>query len=180
LFETIGDYDRCIDLEDYGELENCHPGRRALLANGETAFGIIAELNPRLLKRIGIDFHAYRAAFFELDIPLRGDLVKADKSKKRYRPIPKFPEVVLAFAVVVDEDVPVQKVRQFILDYDSDIMEDVKLFDIYRGSSLPEGKKNLAFNVYYRLVDRTLTETEANVVHEEIARKIRKHGWELR
>jgi len=179
LLETIGDYKQRIDLEDYGDLENCHPGRRALLANGETAFGLIAELNPRLLKRIGIDFHGCRAAFFELDIPLLWD-VKAGGSKKKYMPIPKFPEVVLALAVVVDEDVPVQKVRQFILDYDSDMMEDVKLFDIYRGSSLPDGKKNLAFNVYYRLEDRTLTETEANVVHEEIARKIRKHGWELR
>jgi len=179
-FEAIGDYDRCIDLEDYGELENCHPGRRALLVNPETAFGIIAELNPRLLKRIGIDFHACRAAFFELDIPLLHDLVKTNESKKKYRPIHKFPEVALAFAVVVDEDVPVKEVRQFILDYESDMIEDVKLFDIYRGSPLPGGKKNLAFNVYYRLEDRTLTETEANVVHEEIARKIREHGWELR
>ncbi len=178
--ERIGDFERRIDLEDYGNLENCHPGRRALVSSGETAFGIVAELNPRLLKRIGIDFHSCRAAFFELDIFLLGELVRAHESKKKYRPIPKFPEVALAFAVVVDESVPVQEVRQFILDYDSDMIEDVKVFDIYRGSPLPEGKKNLAFNVYYRLENRTLTENEANVVHEEIARKIREHGWELR
>jgi phenylalanyl-tRNA synthetase beta chain len=56
----------------------------------------------------------------------------------------------------------------------------VQLFDIYRGKPLDSGKKSLAFNVYYRRYDRTLTENEANIIHEEIARKIREHGWELR
>jgi phenylalanyl-tRNA synthetase beta chain len=179
-FERIGDYEQRIDFTDYGDLENYHSGRRALMCRGKTAFGVLAELNPRLVKRLGIDFHAYRAAFFELDIPLLSGLAKAVASEKKYVSIPKFPEVVLAFAVVVDEDVAVQDVRRFLLGFKSEMVEDIKLFDIYRGRPLPEGKKNLAFNVYYRLPDRTLTEAEANVVHEKIAQKIREHGWELR
>jgi len=178
--DTITSYSKRINLQDQGNLKNYHPGRRALLCYEATAFGIISELNPKLLKQIGIDFHACRAAFFEIDIPLLKDLAKDHEKRKRYNPLPRFPEVVLAFAVVVDETVPVDAVREFIRSYDSELIERVTLFDIYRDKPLPEGKKNLAFNVYYRLQDRTLTEKEANRVHEEIARKIREHGWELR
>ena len=49
-----------------------------------------------------------------------------------------------------------------------------------RGKPLEEGKKSLAFNVYYRRQDRTLTEKEASEVHERIAQKIRDRGWDLR
>ena len=89
--------------------------------------------------------------------------------------------------MVVDEDVPVLDVMSFIRSSGPDrkgatpsLIERVELFDIYRGKPLPKGKKNLAFNVYYRRDDRTLTEKEANVVHEDIAKKIREHGWDLR
>jgi phenylalanyl-tRNA synthetase beta chain len=93
---------------------------------------------------------------------------------------PRFPEVALAFAVVVDEMVPVREVYEFIGSSKSKLIDRVTLFDVYRGKSLDEGKKSLAFNVYYRRDDRTLTEKEANEVHEHIADAIRKHGWDLR
>jgi len=105
--------------------------------------------------------------------------VKKESSKK-YEAIPRFPEVVLALACVVDEDVHVKDVEKFILSCRSELFKNVELFDIYRGRPLPEGKKSLAFNLYYRKEDRTLTEDEANKVHEKIAGSIRKHGWELR
>jgi len=91
----------------------------------------------------------------------------------------KFPRVILAFAVVVDEDVPVREVYEFILSHKKDgkcsepsIIEDAQLFDIYRGRPLDNGKKSLAFNVHYRRNDRTLTEREANLIHEKIAGKM--------
>ena len=108
------------------------------------------------------------------------ELVKLEMGKKRYKKLPKFPEVVLALACVVDEAVSVKEVRDFISTYSSYLIEKVELFDIYRGKPLPEGKKNLAFNVCYRKKDRTLTEKEANEIHEAIAKRIREHGWELR
>lgn len=171
-------YKRCFNLESAGDMTLFHPGRWAFLVLRDTCFGFIAELNPNLLRRIGIDFDAYRAAVFEMDVELLKELVMEIKVK--YEKLPKYPEVVLALAVVVSEDVPVREVRNFISSFKSKLIERVELFDIYRGKSLPEGKKNLAFNVYYRREDRTLEEKEANEVHEEIAKKIRDHGWELR
>jgi phenylalanyl-tRNA synthetase beta chain len=171
--------DRSFDIAGSGSRDSYHPGRSSLLVSGKICFGLIAELNPRLLKAAGVDFHTHRIAVFELDLSLIGELMKKESSKK-YEAIPRFPEVVLALACVVDEDVYVKEVENFIRSYRSELLKNIELFDIYRGKPLAEGKKSLAFNLYYRKEDRTLTEDEANKVHEKIAGSIRKHGWELR
>jgi phenylalanyl-tRNA synthetase beta chain len=169
-----------FDVDTIGTSDVFHPGRIALLCSGEICFGVLSELNPRMLKMIGMDFHQHRAGFFEMETGLLADLVKGRRAHKRYRPIPRYPEVVLALAVVVDEHVPVRGVQDLISSFASELIERVRLFDVYRGKPLEEGKKSLAFNVYYRRQDRTLTEEEANEVHERIAQKIRDHGWDLR
>ncbi len=179
-FHQGSEYKRCFNIESLGNLSVYHPGRRALLVYRDTCFGFLSELNPKQLKRVGVDFHKYRAAVFEIDVSLLNDLVMENIGQKEYKKLPRFPEVILALACVVDEDVSVSEVQDFISSYSSKLIEKVELFDIYRGKPLPSSKKNLAFNVYYRRKDRTLTEKEANEVHEDIARKIRKHGWELR
>lgn len=178
--ETSGQYRKTYNTEDLGTGDAFHPGRYALLCSEGICFGVVAELNPKFLKRIGTDFHLYHAGFFEMDLELLMDLVKRYRERKQYVPFPRFPEVALAFAVVVDEMVPVREVHEFISAYKSKLIDRVTLFDVYRGKSLDEGKKSLAFNVYYRREDRTLTEKEANEVHERIADAIRKHGWDLR
>ncbi len=178
--ERIRDYSSRMNLDDIGNQMNYHPGRRALFCCEDTCFGIISELNPGLQKRIGVDFHTSRVAVCELDVQLLQRIAEEQKLKKKYRPLPRFPEVVLAHAVVVDEQVPVREVSDFISSHGSELIERVELFDMYRGAPLPPGKKNLAFNIYYRRDDRTLTEKEANEVHEAIAQRIRKQGWELR
>jgi phenylalanyl-tRNA synthetase beta chain len=177
-FGSVRGYESSV--ADAGRPESYHPGRSALLVSDGVCFGLVAEINPRLLKAAGVDFHTHRIAVFELDIPRTAELVSRGRGKKRYSKIPKFPEVVLALACVVDESVPVTEVKSFIHSHRSDLIENVALFDIYRGKPLQAGKKSLAFNVYYRRGDRTLTEQEANEIHEEIARRIRKNGWDLR
>jgi phenylalanyl-tRNA synthetase beta chain len=169
-----------FDVDTVGGTGVFHPGRVALLLSGETCFGVLSELNPRILKKTNMDFHQYRISFFEMDVGLLAGLVKAHRENRRYSPIPRYPEVVLALAVVVDEHVPATTVQDFIGSFTSKLLDRVTLFDVYRGSPLEEGKKSLAFNVSYRRQDRTLTEEEAIKVHEQIARKIREHGWDLR
>jgi len=179
-FDFSSNYRKMIDLENLGDLSAYHPSRRALLINRDICFGIISELNPKLLKKVGVDFNEYRISVFEIDLALLNEACMGNINSKKYKKLPKYPEVVLALAVVVDENITVSEVRNFIKGYRSKLIEDVKLFDIYRGKPLTESKKNLAFNVHYRSQDRTLTEKEANSIHEDIARKIREHGWELR
>jgi phenylalanyl-tRNA synthetase beta chain len=59
-----------------------------------------------------------------------------------------------------------------MMDIDTDIIESVKLFDIYSGNPIPKGKKSLAFSIRYRAEDRTLTDEEVNQVHSKIIKKL--------
>ena len=186
-FDTIDGFEKRYDLSNLGNLQMFHPGRRALMTIADSAFGMISELNPKLLRDIGVDFKALSAAVFDIDLDILLGLVQEAEATKKYQKLPKYPEVSLALAVVVDESVSVREVRDFILSQEFEIdgassrlMERVELFDIYRGRPLAEHTKNLAFNLFYRRNDRTLTEKEANLVHEELAKRLRDHGWELR
>ncbi|MFW6181936.1 MAG: phenylalanine--tRNA ligase subunit beta, partial [Spirochaetota bacterium] len=163
-----------------GGLDGLHPGRTALATAGGRVFGVLGELHPRLLKEAGVDFHYLRAAVLELDAALLQELVSGRAAEKKYTPIPRYPEVTMAVAVVVDEQVQAQQVLDFIRTYPSELLSRVRLFDIYRGKPLPEGKKSLAFEIRYRRHDRTLTDQEAKAVHEGIAAGMRERGWELR
>ncbi len=163
-----------------GNGEIFHPSRRALVEAGGKLVGYMGELNPRLLKAIGIDYRRFRVAVFEIDVEELLEVVEECSEKKKYIKLPRFPEVALAIAVVVDEKVPVKEIADFIKGCNVKLLERIELFDIYRGAPLPAGKKNVAFNLYYRHSSRTLTEDEANAEHEKIARLIREHGWDLR
>lgn len=163
-----------------GDLSGLHPGRAALVSAGGDVLGVLAELHPRLLKQAGVDFHHLRAAVFELDAALLHEAAAGRAAAKRFTPVPRYPEVTMAIAVVVDEQVQAQEVREFIEAYPSDLISRVRLFDIYRGKPLAGGKKSLAFEIRYRGHDRTLTDQEAKNVHEGIAARMKERGWELR
>ncbi len=178
--EIASGFENCREYTGFMKQGGFHPGRTAFLCTRDACMGMVAELNPRILKEAGIDFHTHRIAVFELDLWRFGTLVREANAGHKYEKIQRFPQVVLGLACVVEESVPVQEVEDFIRSRKADLMADVELFDIYRGKPVPEGKKSVAFNVYYREEDRTLTEDEANRVHETIAEAIRTRGWELR
>ena len=186
--ERAGGFVASLDLANLGisgrGTAAFNSARAALLASGETCFGIVAELNPFCLKKAGLDYGRYRAAVFELDLGLLLAVQKEAETRKKYLRIPRYPEVLLAHAIVVDEEVAVREVRGFILSCGvqpgHSILKRVELFDIYRGKPLSEGKKSLAFNFYYGSDERTLTEEESKRVHEKIAEHLKGRGWELR
>jgi phenylalanyl-tRNA synthetase beta chain len=89
-------------------------------------------------------------------------------TETRYIPLPKFPATKRDIAVVVDEDVHVGDIEDAIKDVGGDMLEEVLLFDIYRGEQVEEGRKSLAFGMVYRSPDRTLSDNEVEPVHEKI------------
>ena len=76
--------------------------------------------------------------------------------------ISAFPSVNQDVAVVVDADVPASSVEAALVSGGGDLLESVRLFDIYTGSQLGEGRKSLAYALTFRADDRTLTEDEAS------------------
>jgi phenylalanyl-tRNA synthetase beta chain len=80
--------------------------------------------------------------------------------------------VVRDLAIVADEDLPAQTVLDTIAECPDLLVEDVHLFDVYRGSPLPAGKKSLAYSIAYRAADRTLTDEEVNRLHQRLVETV--------
>jgi phenylalanyl-tRNA synthetase beta chain len=145
-----------------GATSTFHPGRCAeLLVEGER-LGPLGEVHPQVAEAFDLKGRVYLA---ELD--LERLLVQAAE-ERLYRPLPRFPAVRMDLAVVVDEKVPAQQVERLIRENGGALLEDVVLFDLYRGEPVPAGKKSLAYALTYRARDRTLTDEEAQAVHDGI------------
>ena len=143
-----------------------HPGRTAkILLNGEV-LGIIGEIHMDVCENYDINTRVYIG---QLDFSKIIELTNFDK---RYKPLPKYPSMTRDIAVVVDEDILVGNIEKIILKHGGDLIESIKLFDIYRGDQIPENKKSIAFSITYRSYERTLRDKEINDIQELIIRDL--------
>jgi len=102
-------------------------------------------------------------------------------AEKQYRELPKFPAVVRDVALVLDDAVPHVTVVAEIEKNRNKFLEKVELFDIFRGGSIPTGKKSVAYSLTFRASDRTLNDAEVNEAHERIKRQLQQAlGCEIR
>ena len=95
-------------------------------------------------------------------------LFDASNQTKHYTPLPKYPASVRDFSFVCEETLEVGSIFESVRRAGGKLVEDVKLFDIYRGAQVGEGKKSVSIRVTLRASDRTLTVDEA----EKTSRKI--------
>ena len=70
--------------------------------------------------------------------------------------------------MIVDDSIPVRNLEKIIIDKAGKIFEEAKLFDVYKGKQVPEGKKSVAYSITFRAFDRTLTDEEVSSVMEKI------------
>jgi phenylalanyl-tRNA synthetase beta chain len=95
-------------------------------------------------------------------------------AEKQFRELPKFPTVVRDVALVVDESVEHGEIIAAIESTRNKLLERVELFDIFRGGTIPTGKKSMAYSLRFRAADRTLTDVEVNEAHERIKRELQE------
>jgi len=96
-------------------------------------------------------------------------------------PVPVFPPILEDIAIVVDEDLPAERVLSLIRQVGGKLLSGVRLFDIFRGEQIGAGKKSLAYSLTYQAPDRTLTDTEAAQVRQRIVRRLEQEfGAKLR
>ena len=151
------------------------PGRRADVLVGGEMIGWVGDVHPAALS-------AYEAqpptVAFELDLKA---LTRAAVEVRPYRDVPRFPAVTLDIALVVDEGVSAERVEQAIFSAGGKLLESARLFDVYRGPGVAEGRKSMAFALTYRAPDRTLTTEEVESAHDRLVRKVSGAvGGELR
>lgn len=144
-----------------------HPGKAAALKFGEATVGILGEVHPGLTEER--DLPAF--LLFELDF---GALIQHAPRQRTVRALPRFPSIERDVALIVDYAFPAQRIITWIQGLRNPLIEAIELFDDYRGPSIPEGKKSLAYTISYRADDRTLTDAEVNGLHEGLMARLAK------
>ena len=145
-----------------------HPGICANLKVGNDIFATFGEVHPKVIMNYGINQKVYIA---EINI---NKITKYAKVNKKYQPIPKFPALERDIAIVVDENVEVGTIEKIIEKKSNKMLEELKLFDVYRSDKLGNNKKSVAYNLKFRIKDRTLKDEEVNTVMKNILEQLEK------
>ncbi len=153
-----------------------HPGKCAEVRVGEDVLGVFGELHPLVKKNYAFGQDVVLVAEFDGEMLERfSNLVFTNRS------ISSYPAMVEDIALSVDETVSADELEALIRQAGGKLLVDVKLFDVYRGAKLGEGKKSLAYQLTYQAFDRTLTDKDALNIRNRIVKQAKNtFGAELR
>jgi phenylalanyl-tRNA synthetase beta chain len=146
-----------------------HPGRCAkIYASDGSYLGILGQVHPTVAENYGFGAPVYVA---ELCVPA---LFAASSEMTEYKPLPKYPAVSRDFSFLCDEALEVGTALAVMSKAGGKLVEDVRLFDIYRGEKLGEGKKSVSIRVTLRAADRTLTQEDCDKASAKILAALEK------
>ena len=133
-----------------------HTGRTAAVLAGGKKIAMLGEVMPTIADAYGIHDRIY-VANIDLDA-----LFLLSSSTVKYRKLPKFPAVTRDLALVCDIDVPAATIERAIREGCGEILEELRVFDVYTGNKIAEGKKSIAYSLVLRNRDKTLTDADAD------------------
>ena len=139
-----------------------HPGRCAVVKIGDFVCGKIGQIHPTVAAGYGFSAPVYAA---EIDTEA---MMPYCNEEKEYKPLPKYPAITRDYAFVCDENMEAGAIEAVIRRAVGKLLESITVFDVYRGSQLPEGKKSIAFGVTMRAADRTLTDADADKAEKKL------------
>jgi len=154
--------DACrVELEiTQDQHEPWHPGRCARLAVNGRLVGHAGELHPRVVAELGLP---PRTAAMELELDR---MIPAEEVLTQAPSISSMPVATQDVALVVDAGIAEHEVEAALREGAGALLESVRLFDVYTGERIGEGRKSLAFALRFRAADRTLTAEEASEARE--------------
>ncbi len=159
-----------------GEHPAMHPGRTAQVLVGGGTAGLVGELHPQV--RAEWDLPALPVALMELDL----DVLLANWGEAMpMTAISSQPAVYEDLAFIVDDSVPAAQVAGLIQQTGGKMLVELRLFDLYRGQPVPDGKKSLAYSLAFQAPDRTLTDEDVRKLRHKIVQRLeREMGATLR
>jgi len=145
-----------------------HPGRAAeLLVRGQPVGGF-GQMHPKAAEAYGLGGRLLLLGELDLDA-----ILAAVPDRFNYAPVSRFPAALRDIAVIVDEAVSAERVAVEIRTAGGALLAGLRLFDVYRGESIPAGTKSLAYALTYQADDRTLTDKEVDKAHKKIEDHLR-------
>lgn len=152
-----------------------HPGRAGNIFMGDTYIGFMGELHPAVQENYHLENRTY---IFQVYLE---KILEAALEVVKYRPVPKYPAVDRDMALVVQDAIPAQSIENIIWENGENILTGVTLFDVYKGTQIPEGCKSLAYALTFQSGERTLTDDEVSLVFQKIKTRLsEKFDVELR
>jgi len=153
-----------------------HPASSSRIIVGNAGAGNLGQVHPAVAAHFDVPAETFVA---DLDWET---LVQHALAVKQLRGVPKFPAVARDLAFVVDAAVPAERLLAEIRAADrGKLLEQVTLFDVYRGPPVPDGRKSVAFGLSLRAPDRTLTDAEADALTSAIRDRLKSTvGAEIR
>lgn len=146
-----------------------HPGRTTAVYSRDVRLGIMGELHPAVARNCELRVPAYLAEFdLEQLVSVVGE------EFLRIEPLPRFPTVRRDLALVVPERVSVAELFEVIKNAGGSLIEQVELFDLFRGKELPQGHKSCGIGLVFRSPDQTLTDTEVVQVETRIIEQLQR------
>jgi len=153
-----------------------HPGRSARMTMAGKTIGHLGELHPKVVAAFGLPPRPVCALECDLDA-----LLESWRENRQMEAISPQPPVYEDLAFIVEESLPGEQVEAIITQTGRPLLKSVRLFDLYRGESVGQGKKSLAYALTYQAEDRTLTDAEVAKVRSKIVKRVEKElGAELR
>lgn len=164
LFSTTGDAQSLVF--EAAALPALHPGRSArVLRRGKTV-GWLGELHPALAR--SLDF-TYAPVLFELDFAALA------VQRAAYQEISRFPQVRRDLAVVVDESVTLSTLAERVTLVTSSLLRSLRIFDVYRGPGLEQGRKSIALGLIFQDISRTLTDQDVERLMASVVTDLREN-----
>jgi phenylalanyl-tRNA synthetase beta chain len=146
-----------------------HPGKsgRIFLNKGkEKVIAFFGDIHPNILKKLNIKVETLVGFEIFLDnIKQSKNSLKNQKTQYKYSDYQKSER---DFAFVLDKDFKVQELIEIITKVDKDLIKSVKVFDVYEGDNIDEGKKSIALNVTIQSLEKTLNEEDLNQINQLI------------
>jgi len=128
----------------------------------------VGEIAPSVLAAFDV---SDRVAWLQLDL---GGVLKGPHGKRKYKRVSKFPSSEMDLAFVVADDIAADKVANTIRKSAGALLVELRLLDVYRGSSVPTGSRSLAYRLRFQAADHTLSDDEITGAREAVVAAVLK------
>lgn len=178
ILETAGlhdcTYKACGTDAPFDEICALHPGRSAVIYAGETPIGYLGEVHPTVQKNYEIGTRTYVAKL------LIDEMQPLAQTEITYQPLPKFPAITRDLSLVCADEVPVGDLQAAMKKAVGNILEQITLFDVYKGEQIAAGMKSVSFSIRMRSHEGTLTDEQADAAMKRVLKALKEHGATLR
>ncbi len=151
-----------------------HPARSATLSLGKDSIGVVGEVHPDVADAFDV---SERLAVLELNLSV---LLANEPKPAAWKPTSRFPSSDLDLAFMLPDSVTAEKLDKAIRQSTGNLLVDLTLFDVYRGTGLPEGTRSVAYRLRLQSLERTLADDDVAAVRAKVEAATKKMGAVLR